>query len=118
MLSEALVAVGSLLPLIVVMIGIFPFAYSLDEAAAHRLTATDLAREALEGARASRFDDVSSATSQVVDDGTTYVVQSVVRPLPDAAAPLKKELTVTVRWKTGWRLHSVTVETVLPRLAS
>jgi hypothetical protein len=60
--GELLVSLSVLIPIMLVLIGVFPFAYGMDHKAADFIEAQEVARDQLEVLRARPFDDVASCS--------------------------------------------------------
>jgi hypothetical protein len=86
-LAELLVALGVLVPVLVVALGIFPFSHLLNHQAADLDNAYDLARSAIESARNLPFDSIPAGptSNQVAFDGTVFVYSLSSAPYGPAA---------------------------------
>lgn len=115
-LIEAVVALAALIPIVIILIGIFPYAYSVDQTAWQRVGAQDLAVSALAQARQHDFDSLVSSTSQAQLEGIDYTVDLTVTPTPTTGVARKKAVLVQVSWQTPRRREVLAIETRLVRL--
>lgn len=114
-LTEAVVALAALIPIVIILIGIFPYAYSVDQTAWQRVGAQDLAVSALAQARQSDFDSLSSSSRLAQVEGIDYTVEVTVTPTPSSGTARKKAVLVEVSWQTPRRREVMSIETRLVR---
>jgi hypothetical protein len=107
-LAEVLVALGVIVPVIVVAVGIFPFSWLVGQQASSLSFAQDVAAARIESARATAFDEIASSRAEVVRDTRGNDYQCVTTATPQGS--MLKRLTVTVTWtdKKSERLQIVT----------
>lgn len=101
-LAEILIALSVLVPVIVVMVGVFPYSY-LNTRRAGRLTAAyDLGRAQLEALRATEFDRLPDELQVVRDvEGTRFTCLVRCGPVDGLEPTGIKNLTVSVTWDDG-----------------
>lgn len=102
-LAEVLIALALLIPVIVMVAGLFPYSFSVDKEAWNQRTAQSLARSALEEARGTRFDDLVDFERSLLKDGTTYrVAVRVVDVHQDPADPTRPVIEKSVTCEVSW----------------
>ena len=110
-LLEVLVLSASLIPVILILISLFPYAYGLNGQARALATAQELAQSELERLRGVEFDALAPSVYKHDD----FAVEVALAPHPAVQNPVRqKEATVTVRWG---RDKSLEVHTLLFRWA-
>lgn len=99
--GELLVSLTVLIPIMLVLIGVFPFAYGMDHKAADFSEAQEVAKDQLETLRATPFKDVASSSSVQTRGNLELKVQVTVTPWP-AGQPVvrQKRVDVQVFWRT------------------
>ena len=102
--GELLVSLTVRGPVILVLIGVFPFAYGMDHKAADFLEAQEVARDELEQLRALPFDEVVSGSSRVARGGLELRLSWVV----SESDKRMKRVDLDVQWRTSehFRLRS------------
>ncbi len=117
LLTEILIALSILIPVMVIIGGMFTYSFSIDRRAWNERTARSLARSAIEAARGQKFEDMRSATStwppaglpasersKLASGGTDYNVALTVDPDGHVDETVKQRLVrcvVTWRGKNG-----------------
>jgi len=104
--GELLVSLTVLVPIILVLIGVFPFAYGMDHKAADFIEAQEVARDELEQLRALPFEDVVSKDSTVQRGGLELRVSRIVSTLPGDTRTRRVDLDVQWRGSEHFRLSS------------
>jgi type II secretory pathway pseudopilin PulG len=101
-LIELIVSIGVLIPVIVVAVGIFPYASVTNARAAALLAAYDFASAQLESARNVNWQDMpQSGTASTVANNITYQSTLTVTPyFANDPAPTLLRLQVIVTWQT------------------
>lgn len=94
--GELLVSLTVLIPIMLVLVGVFPFAYSMDHKAADFLEAQEVARDELEQARGMPFKDLTSEEKTVTRGRLSLKVSRAV--LTDGRV---KRVELDVRWRSG-----------------
>ena len=112
--GELLVSLTVLIPVMLVLIGIFPFAYSMDHKAADSSEAQEVAKDQLETLRAKPFHEVASFSSVQTRGNLELTVQVTVTPWP-AGQPVVRQKRVDV--KVLWRNEKMLLTTYLYRWA-
>lgn len=113
-LAEILVCVATLIPVVLILVAVFPFAYGLDHSAWERLQAQELLRTQLETLRANDFEQLANYTAQLSRAGTDYTTEVQIDPWPVGQARLiQKRATVTVSWHTTKGPQSAQLQTAL-----
>lgn len=94
-LAELLVALGAVVPAILLLFGLFPVAHRMEQSSWERWTATEVAQEKLEWLRQADYGAIPAASSEtVVRDGRKFVLQQETRELIPGRL---KQVTVSVR---------------------
>lgn len=113
-LGEVLVSFGILMPVMVVLVGLFPVSHLWNHRAWKVAAAHDLALHRLETLRAMPFDEVPATSTETAErQGTPFrtTTRATLRE-PKQGIPLKR-VVVTVTWGS----ESLTYETLLARVA-
>lgn len=110
-LAEVLVCLGTLVPVMLIAVGLFPYAYLIGDSSDRVELARGLAESDLATARATPFDELEPASRTEHRGGTEFTVQRQVADL----SPLEKRVTVEVAW-TRPRPGEFEIETRVPRL--
>lgn len=98
--AELLVCATVLIPVMLVLIGVFPFAYGMDHKAAELVDAQEIARDHLEKLRGAPFDQVASYNVTEKRGNMQLDVKVEVADSPPGQAPVRqKRADVTVRWR-------------------
>lgn len=98
--GELLVSLTVLIPVMLVLIGVFPFAYSMDHRAADFIQAQEIARDQLESLRARPFADVSGYASTLRRGSVDYKLVVTVESWPPGQNPVRqKRVGVSVNWR-------------------
>jgi type II secretory pathway pseudopilin PulG len=115
LLTEVLIALALLIPVVVIVAGLFPYSFSVDRKAWNQRTAQSLARSALEEARGQEFDSLDSFQRSVTKDGTTFQVELSVNALgaPDVR---EKDLVCTVSWPRKNGVDTLRLESKVAKL--
>lgn len=99
--GELLVSLTVLVPIILVLIGVFPFAYGMDHKAADFIEAQEVARDELEQLRALPFEDVVSGIKTVTRGGLELRVSRVVTK----SDKRMKRVDLEVQWRGSEHLQ-------------
>lgn len=110
-LLEILILSASLIPVLLILISLFPYAYGLNGQARALATAQELAQTELERLRAAEFDALAPSASK---QGDFAVAVTLVNHPPVQNPVRQKRATVTVSWG---REKSLQVQTLLFRWA-
>ncbi|MEW6283642.1 MAG: hypothetical protein AB1758_33835 [Candidatus Eremiobacterota bacterium] len=110
-LAELVVALGVLIPVLIVTTGLFPYVHLANRQARSLVHATDLARSQFERLRGTPFDDLVSGNSVTRVDRVEFLISTRVEPGP---ADDLRRVTVTVTW-TLRRPEQLIVRGVLVR---
>lgn len=94
--GELLVSLTVLVPVILVLIGVFPFAYGMDHKATDFIEAQEIARDELEKMRALPFDDVVSGSFSVTRGRLELKVSRAVTATPEKRM---KQVDLDVQWR-------------------
>ncbi|MBX3171594.1 MAG: hypothetical protein KF760_29565 [Candidatus Eremiobacteraeota bacterium] len=94
--GELLVSLTVFVPIILVLIGVFPFAYGMDHKAADFIEAQEIARDELEKMRTLPFQDVVSGSLKVTRGGLELQVERSVTLVPGGNL---KRVDLDVRWR-------------------
>lgn len=113
---EILIALAMLVPVIVLVSGLFPYSFSVDRRAWNQRTAQSLARSALEEARGVRFDTLASFSRQAVRQGTRFNVSVEVSSVGTPPDVREKDVTCTVSWPIKNGTDSLVLETKVAKL--
>jgi len=106
-LLEVLILSASLIPVLLILISLFPYAYGLNGSARALATAQELAQTELERLRAAEFEALAPSVSKHGD----FAVEVGLANHPPVQNPVRqKKATVTVRWG---REKSLQVQTLL-----
>lgn len=98
--AELLVSATVLIPIMLVLIGVFPFAYGMDHKAAELVDAQELARDHLEKLRDTPFDDLAGYTVIEKRGNMDLEVKVLVSDSPPGQTPVRqKRADVTVSWR-------------------
>lgn len=104
-------AFGVLVPIVVVAVGIFPFAHVLNRRAWDMSAAYDIARTELEQLRATDFDELpSSRTATEEHRGTVFTCTTTVT----TQNSLLKKISVTVTWQLK-KAESLQLDTLVAK---
>lgn len=115
-LAELLVALGILVPVIVVAVGIFPYAHVANRRASDLLGAYDFACQQMELARNTSFDSLASSTATQTVRNVQYTCQMTVSNYDAGDNPVMlKSITVLVTWQTK-ESESLELDTIVPRI--
>ena len=97
LLTEVLIALALLIPVVVLVAGLFPYSFSVDRKAWNERSAQSLARSEIEECRGRKFEDIPALTNLVVvKDGTTFSIETRV---DDISPPgREKDVKCTVTW--------------------
>ena len=112
--GELLVSLTVLIPVMLVLIGVFPFAYGMDHKAANFSEAQEVGKDQLEILRARAFDDVTSYSSTQTRGNLELKVQVTVTPWP-AGQPVVRQKRVDLR--VFWRADKMLLTTYLYKWA-
>ncbi len=104
--GELLVSLTVLVPIILVLIGVFPFAYGMDHKAGDFIEAQELARDELEQLRTLPFEDVVSKVSTVQRGSLELRVSRTVSLQPGDKRIRRVDLDVQWRGSEHFRLSS------------
>lgn len=94
--GELLVSLTVFVPIILVLIGVFPFAYGMDHKAADFIEAQEVARDELEKLRGLPFDDVVSGSTILSRGRLELKVSRTVTPTPEKRM---KQIDLDVQWR-------------------
>lgn len=94
--GELLVSLTVFIPIILVLIGVFPFAYGMDHKAADFLEAQEVARDELEKLRSLPFKDVASQRTTVTRGRLELQVDRTVTLSPQGNL---KRVDLNVQWR-------------------
>lgn len=97
-LTEVLIALALLIPVVVLVAGLFPYSFSVDRRAWNQRTAQSLARSAMEEARGVKFDELTSFSRNATREGTPFSVGVVVQDVGTPPDVREKTLICTVSW--------------------
>lgn len=116
-ITEILIALGVLIPVMVIVGGMFTFSFSVDRRAWNQRTARSLARSALEEVRGREFAVMASSTSvwppagmpaaeraKLASGGTEFTIEVTVDPsgpVDDTVQQRQVRSVVTWRGKNG-----------------
>jgi type II secretory pathway pseudopilin PulG len=116
-LVEIIVAFAILIPLITVVVGIFPYASHITHRAGELATANDLATQALEQARAAMATAIPTSSTQKIDlNGINYSVVVTVQPFyPGSQPPPLYKVSTVVQWQTQ-QSYRIELDSILTRL--
>lgn len=98
LLTEVLIALALLIPVVVLVAGLFPYSFSVDRKAWTARAAQSLARSALEEARGKKFEELATFTRDVVKDGTPFQVTTTVTGVGTPPSDREKDVVCTVSW--------------------
>ena len=98
--GELLVSLTVLIPIMLVLIGVFPFAYSMDHKAADFLEAQEVARDELEQLRSRPIKDVVTESHTVTRGRLDLKVSRVV-----SGEGLLKRVDLDIRWRSSERFQ-------------
>lgn len=117
-MAELILAFGLLVPIIVVVVGLFPYSHVVARRASDLQTGFDLACSQVERLRAAPFEDLASTASTVHGPhGVVYTVQVNVQPaVPGQKTVTLKKVSVVVLWLAR-RSERVQLDTVVARTA-
>ena len=117
-LAELILAFGLLVPIIVVVVGLFPYSHVVARRASDVQTGFDLACNQVERLRAGDFDTIVSSTSTVQGaHGVIYTVEVDIQPaIPGQKTVTLKKVAVVVRW-IARQAERVQLDTVVARMA-
>ncbi|MBI3928955.1 MAG: hypothetical protein HY319_25660 [Armatimonadetes bacterium] len=110
LLAEILISLGALIPVILVLAGLFPYSYWVGQSAHHRLDAHDIARTQLELARAADFSTLEDNEFSESRGGIDYRIVLDVSP-----AASRKQVVVTVTWGDAQPGERVALASSVPR---
>lgn len=110
---ETIVVAGLISTVLLFAMGLIPSFKFSNRRASMELQASTLAQSALEDARAARFSDLVSTTTQTTLDGVTYFQD--IRVTPDVSG-LTKDVRVVVTWSWQDKNYEIFRETVLCRV--
>ena len=116
LLTEVLIALALLIPVVVLVAGLFPYSFSVDRKAWNNRTAQSLARSALEEARGLDFDNLATFQRSVTKDGTTFSVAVTVTEVGTPPDVREKNLLCTVTWPRKNGVDVLTLETKVAKL--
>lgn len=115
-LIEVLVAATVLVPLMLVLLGIFPFAYGMNHKAAELTDVQEVARDQLEQLRAQDFDSLADSQIQLSRDTLQLNVSVHVEAYPTGQATVRqKRADVLVSWRDSRGPQSYKLSTLLYR---
>ena len=114
MTGELLVCLTVLVPIILVLIGVFPFAYAMDHKAADFIEAQEVARDQLETLRARPFDEVSSFSTPIRRGKLDLTATATVDDWPSGQNPVRQK---RVQLQVSWRGEHYRVTAYLYRWA-
>lgn len=119
-LAELLVCIAALIPVLLVLIGVFPFAWGIDHRAWERLDAQEIARAQIEQNRTADFDSLPATTSVSETRGAIqYQTTSVIDVFPTGQSPVvQKRCTITVTWQAKGGVQTFTIQTLLFKWAT
>ena len=115
-LTEVLIALALLIPVIVMVAGLFPYSFSVDRKAWNQRTAQSLARSAMEEARGQRFDDLMSFNRTHSKDGTTFGVEVRVTDVGTPPDVREKDVVCTVTWPRKNGVDTIVVSSKVAKL--
>ena len=98
--AELLVSLTVLIPIMLVLIGVFPFAYGMEHKAADFLEAQEVARDELELLRAMPIKDVASESHKVTRGRLQLQVSRVV-----SGEGRLKRVDLDIRWRSNDRFQ-------------
>lgn len=114
-LSEIVVAMAVLIPVVVVTAGMFPYAHMVDRRAWALSHAEDVGRSRLERVRATAWDRLpATETFTETRDGTEFQGVLTLAPAPGLSPDLARRVTVTVTWRTS-RAETLRLDTLVAR---
>lgn len=124
-MTEVLIALAMLIPVIVLVAGLFPYSFSVDRKAWNKRTAQSLARSAVERCRGVKFSDLVDFTEthppEAGQTGPTFTVEVTVTSLPsDPSNPTsearEKKIACKVSWPEKHGLGELVVESRVAKL--
>ncbi len=121
-MTEVLIALALLVPVVVLVAGMFPYSFSIDARTWNTRTAQSLARSAFEKARGEKFEDLASFNEVVTRNNTPFTVELVITPVmvtPVGGGPpeaREKVAVCTVTWPRNNGTDTLVEETRIPKL--
>ena len=98
-LVEVIVAIGVLVPVIIVALGIFPFSHIINHRCWDIVAASDLAQQQLEQLRSTSFDKLpATGTATSTQEGVDFQCNVTVVPYGAPSPLLLKKATARVTW--------------------
>lgn len=114
LLTEVVIALALLIPVVVLVAGMFPYSFSVDRSAWTRRAAQNLARLQLEAMRAKSFDSVASLVGSQRVDNVEFLYQVEVSDI--GSPPVReKRVICRVNWAVKNGQKSLNQETRLSR---
>ncbi len=111
-------ALGILVPIVVVAIGIFPFSHVINERSWQLMSANDIARTQLERVRGMDFDSIPASSSIAETRRNTEFTGTVTAAAQGVQGTvILKKITVTVTWQ-GSRTETLRLDTLVMKPAS
>lgn len=99
--AELLVCTSVLIPILLVLLGIFPFAYGTDRKAAELIDAQQIAKDHIERLRAQSFEDLMSYSHSETRGNIQLEVQVRVLDFPPGQAIVRqKRADLKISWRT------------------
>lgn len=124
LITEVLIALALLVPVVVLVAGMFPYSFSIDARTWNTRTAQSLARSAFEKARGEKFEDLIGFNEVVTRNNTPFTIDVRVTPI-EVASPAggtappdvrEKVVVCTVTWPRNNGTDTLLEETRIPKL--
>ncbi len=120
-LTEVLLALALLIPVIALVAGLFPYSFSVDRKAWNKRTAQSLGRSAIERCRGTKFDELVSFTQthppEAGQGGPTYTVRVDVTSLPfDSPDVREKKVNCRVSWPEKYGMGELILESRVAKM--
>jgi Tfp pilus assembly protein PilV len=117
-LAELLVALTVLIPIMLVLLGVFPFAYGMNQKAGELIEMQEIARDRVERLRATPFGDLASSTENLILGNTPVRVTVTVTDFPAGQTTVRqKKADVALDWSNGRGAQHFELSTLLYKWA-
>lgn len=117
-LGELLVALTVLIPIMLVLLGVFPFAYGMNQKAGELIDVQELARDRVERLRATPFADLVSYTETIERGKTQLQLTVTVSDFPPGQGTVRqKKADVVLDWRDGRGPQHFEIATLLYKWA-
>ncbi len=115
LLTEILVCLALMIPVVALLAALFPYSYSVDQAAWRKRTAQTLATSTLEQLRGQPFEEVASGSREEQVGNVVYRLEIRVEPDGDSP-PREKLVSCLVEWDRKNGTDRLELQTRLARL--